>query len=225
MSARRRAGRGSPRRSACACALRPARDRTRRHRWSERLERRRGGTGEDAQGMPACKRAADRGEPGGDPIHCSSRSVPTLRPPCQKPQARPPSSNAVRTMVNHGMLLSSSRCRVPRAARRDRGCPRAGNAASPCRWPAPTTASTSRASPAVADSRSRAAMYRSRSAIRRRTVPGCALGELAEARFQHVALLEPSISSSPTSSSTNRPPQGRRPAWRAPTSRVSTRRA
>src|SRR3546814_5974423 len=41
----------------------------------------------------------------------STRSVPTSAPPCQKPQAKPPSTNSVSAIVNHGIEdFSGSAC-------------------------------------------------------------------------------------------------------------------
>src|SRR3546814_3398668 len=40
------------------------------------------------------------------PVHStqySTKSVPTSAPPCQKPQAKPPSTNSVSAIVNHGI--------------------------------------------------------------------------------------------------------------------------
>src|SRR3546814_8617557 len=49
------------------------------------------------------------------PVHStqySTRSVPTSAPPCQKPQAKPPSTNSVSAIVNHGIEdFSGSACR------------------------------------------------------------------------------------------------------------------
>lgn len=154
--------------------------------------------------------------------HCLSTSVPSAKPPCQKPQPMPHRISVVNTMVNHGMRRFLPRNPAPRTTRPDRACPRAGNgrglAGAPRRLPqAPSShCLESRAVSPPA--------YWSRSSIRREYSSGLSLANSPKLDSSMSPCLSFSISSSPTSSLTNRLAASPAPSFARPPAEAGGRR-